>query len=170
VQRRPRVAQRWWLAALCGASAALAVLGLDPLFAAHMPKALHALPAGAQAHAVAGFLASFYGGIVEEVELRLFFATLLAWLLYLLSGKQRAAWQRGTAVVLAALVFGAAHLPAAAQMWPLDAVVVARTVLLNALAGLVFGWFYLRQGLESAILSHFCADLVLHVAAPLAMA
>jgi membrane protease YdiL (CAAX protease family) len=52
----------------------------------------------------------------------------------------------------------------------LDAVVVARTVLLNGIAGLVFGWFYVRQGLESAMLSHFAADLVLHVAAPLAMA
>ena len=30
--------------------------------------------------------------------------------------------------------------------------------------------FYVRHGLESAMLSHFCADLVLHVAAPLAMA
>ena len=124
----------------------------------------------AQAHAFAGFLASFYGGIVEEVELRLFFTTLLAWLLYLLCGKNRAPWQRWSAVVLAALAFGAGHLPAAAQVWPLDSVVIARTVLLNAIAGLVFGWFYVRQGLESAMLSHFCADLVLHVATPLAMA
>jgi membrane protease YdiL (CAAX protease family) len=45
-----------------------------------------------------------------------------------------------------------------------------RTLLLNGIAGLVFGWFYVRHGLESAMLSHFCADLVLHVAAPLAMA
>ena len=47
---------------------------------------------------------------------------------------------------------------------------VARTVMLNGLAGLGFGWLYWRQGFESAVLAHFCADLVLHVAAPLAMA
>ena len=73
------------------------------------------------------------------------------------------------AVVVAAIAFGAGHLPAAAKVWPLDTVVVTRTLLLNGIAGLVFGWFYVRHGLESAMLSHFCADLVLHVAAPLAM-
>jgi membrane protease YdiL (CAAX protease family) len=72
------------------------------------------------------------------------------------------------AVLLAAIAFGAGHLPAAANVWPLDAVVVARTLLLNGIAGLVFGWFYVRHGLESAMLSHFAADLVLHVFAPLA--
>jgi membrane protease YdiL (CAAX protease family) len=71
--------------------------------------------------------------------------------------------------LVAALAFGAGHLPAAAHVWPLDAVVVTRTVLLNTIAGLVFGWFYVRKGIESAMLSHFCADLVLHVATPLLM-
>ena len=165
--KRPRPAQRWWLAIACGLLAAVAVLALDPLFAAYMPKPMHALPAASsQVHAGAGFLASFYGGIVEELELRLFFTTLLAWGLYLLSGKRRLPWQAFVAVAIAALAFGAGHLPAAAQVWPLDTVVIVRTVSLNAIAGLVFGWFYVRQGLESAMLSHFCADLVLHVAAP----
>src|SRR5205085_9050361 len=112
----------------------------------------------------------FYGGIAEEVQLRLFFVTLLAWGLCLLSGGQRQRWHLVLAVVLAAVAFGAGHLPAAAKVWPLDAVVIARTLLLNGIAGLVFGWFYVRHGLESAMLSHFCADLVLHVAAPLALA
>jgi hypothetical protein len=31
----------------------------------------------------------------------------------------------------------------------------------------VFGWLYWRRGLEAAIVAHFAADLVLHVAAPL---
>ena len=167
----PRLAQPWWLAVACGIAAALAVIGLDPLFAPHMPALLHpAAPTGAKANALAGFLASFYGGIAEEVQLRLFLVTLLAWGLARLSRGRVAGWHFGMAVLVAALVFGAGHLPAAAQVWPLDAVVIARTVLLNALAGLVFGWFYVRHGLESAMLSHFAADLVLHVAAPLAMA
>jgi hypothetical protein len=169
--RRPRAAQPWLLAAGCGVVASGVIVALDPLFAAYMPKPLQALPAASsQAHALAGFLASFYGGIAEEVQLRLFFVTLLAWGLCLLSGGQRQRWHLVLAVVLAAVAFGAGHLPAAAKVWPLDAVVVARTLLLNGIAGLVFGWFYVRHGLESAMLSHFCADLVLHVAAPLALA
>jgi membrane protease YdiL (CAAX protease family) len=169
--RRARVAQPWWLAAACGAIAGIVVVGLDLVFAPYMPKSLQALPAmTGHAHALAGFFASFYGGIAEEVLVRLFFVTLLVWGLCRLSGGQRLRWHLGLAVIVAALAFGAGHLPAAAQVWPLDAVVVSRTVLLNAVAGLVFGWFYVRHGLESAMLSHFCADLVLHVAAPLALA
>ena len=169
--RAPRTRQPWLLALACGSVAAFVVVGLDPLFAAHMPAPLHALPAASsETHAVAGFLASFYGGIAEEIQLRLFFVTLLAWGLSRFSAGRVAGWQLALAVVLAAIAFGAGHLPAAAQLWPLDTVVVARTLLLNGIAGLVFGWFYVRHGLESAMLSHFCADLVLHVAAPLMMA
>ena len=171
VFRRPRAAQPWGLALACGVAAGCVVLALDPLFAPHMPKPLHALPAtSSQAHALAGFFASFYGGISEEIMLRLFGVSLMAWGLGLLNGGRSLRWHFVFAVVVAALVFGALHLPAAAKVWELDAFVVTRTLLLNGIAGLVFGWFYVRHGLESSVLSHFCADLVLHVAAPLAMA
>ena len=49
----------------------------------------------------------------------------------------------------------------------LDTVVVLRTLLLNGIAGVVFGWLYWKRGLEMAMLSHFSADIVLHVIAPL---
>jgi hypothetical protein len=161
-----------WLPAIgCGALVALAIVALDPLFAAHMPTPLHPLPeSSAGAHALAGFLASFYGGIGEEIQLRLFLVTLLAWGLSRFTQGRVAGWQLLVAVLLATIAFGAGHLPAAASIWPLDAVVITRTLLLNGIAGLVFGWFYVRNGLESAMLSHFAADLVLHVFAPLAMA
>jgi hypothetical protein len=170
VFRRERVAQPWLLAVACGALAGIAIVGLDPLFAPYMPAPVQALPAAPQAHALAGFLASFYGAIAEECMMRLFLVTLVAWILCLLSKGSTPRWHLVAAIVLAALLFGAGHLPAAAKLWPLGGVVVARTLALNGLAGLVFGWFYVRHGLESAMLSHFCADLVLHVAAPLAMA
>lgn len=168
---RPRSAQPWPLAIVVGALVGGAIVALDPLFAAHMPAPLQPLPdTGSGAHAAAGFLASFYGAIGEEVLLRLFLVTLLAWGLWRLAGRRSAPWQLLLAVVLAALAFGAGHLPAAAKVWPLDEVVVARTLLLNGIAGLAFGWFYCRHGLESAMLSHFSADIVLHVLAPLALA
>jgi hypothetical protein len=164
-----RQRQPWPLAIACGAAAALAVLGLDPLFAPHMPAALAPLPASPRAHAFAGFFASFYGGIAEEVMLRLFLVTLFAWLLSRFGAGRVSRAQLALAVLLAALAFGAGHLPAAANLWPLDAVVVSRTLLLNGVAGMVFGWFYVRHGLESAMLAHFSADIVLHVLAPLAL-
>ena len=38
-----------------------------------------------------------------------------------------------------------------------------RAIVLNGLLGIGFGYFYSKYGLESAMLSHFSADLVLHV-------
>ena len=170
VMRRPRPRQAWLRAAALGAAAGVAILGLAPLFDAAMPANLQATPtAGAARASLAGLLASFYGGIAEEVMLRLFLMTLATWLLARLAGRPKPAvlW---AAIVLAALLFGAGHLPAAAKIWPLDAVVVARTLLLNGVGGIVFGWLYWRQGFESAVVAHFSADLVLHVAAPLLLA
>lgn len=115
-----------------------------------------------------GLLASFYGAIGEEIQLRLFLVTLLAWLLVRgTRGRVAARPAIAIGIVLAALAFGAGHLPAAAQLWPLDAIVVARTLLANGVAGLVFGFLYARHGLEAAMASHFFADLALHVAGPL---
>jgi hypothetical protein len=38
---------------------------------------------------------------------------------------------------------------------------------LNGLGGLAFGWLYWKRGLESAMMAHFSADIVLHVITPL---
>ena len=49
----------------------------------------------------------------------------------------------------------------------LTTIVVVRTVLLNSIAGVLFGWLYWRRGLLAAMVSHFSADIVLHVVAGL---
>lgn len=110
-----------------------------------------------------GFLASFYGGIVEELQCRALLVTALARLLVAIRVSRRTAL--GAAVLAAALAFGAAHLPAAAQIWPLTPIVVARVLALNALVGVTAGALYVKYGLEHAIAAHFCADLILHVVA-----
>lgn len=111
-------------------------------------------------------LASFYGGITEELLNRLFLMTLIVWLLGKIFSKgttQPAPWVFWTAVILAAVLFGLGHLPAAGQVWPLTGMVVARTVTLNVVASILFGAIYWRWGLEYAMLAHFCADIALHV-------
>ena len=109
-----------------------------------------------------GLLASFYGGIGEEVLTRLFLMTLIAWIGSKLSRSPRIFV---VAAVVAALVFAAGHLPAAAQLAPLDAVVVTRVLVLNTGLGVIFGLIFWRWGLEHAMVAHFSADLVLHVIA-----
>jgi len=171
VTGQPRPLLAWRLALAAGLVAGAVIIALDPLFAAHMPPALSALPPpGAKASAGVGFLASFYGGIAEELQMRLFLMTLLVWVLSLLRQRRTANWMFWVALLVAALLFGAGHLPAAAKLWPLDAVVITRTLLLNGIGGLVFGWLYWKRGLEAAMIAHFGTDLVLHVAAPLAFA
>lgn len=153
---------------LLGLGAGLAIVALSPLSDRWLPPMAHP-PAhvGAQASAINGALASFYGGIAEELQLRLFLMTLLVWGVARLRRDPPGAGVYWAAILLAALLFGAGHLPTAAQVWGLTPGVVARTLLLNGVGGIVFGWLYWRRGLEMAMLGHFCADLVLHVAMPL---
>ncbi|WP_295990200.1 CPBP family intramembrane glutamic endopeptidase [Rugamonas sp.] len=110
-------------------------------------------------------LASFYGGIAEELMCRLFLMSLLVWLANRFLARTgaiadaRAIW---TGIIGAALVFGALHLPAAGALFPLTPMVVARIIAMNAVGGVVFGWLYWRRGLEHAMVAHFFADIVLH--------
>ncbi|KAF1686276.1 CPBP family intramembrane metalloprotease [Pseudoxanthomonas broegbernensis] len=151
---------------LLGMAAGAAILGLSALVDGFLPPAVHPpAQATAGASALNGLLASFYGGIAEELQLRLFLMTLLVWVVARRRGAPppSAYW---VAIAVAALLFGAGHLPAAAHVWGLDAAVVARTLLLNGVGGMVFGWLYWKRGIEMAMLAHFAADLVLHVLAP----
>jgi CAAX prenyl protease-like protein len=156
---------------LVGITGTLAILALEVLF--FQPAIRHQSPAAAaalslwhQPAAWKGLLASFFGGIDEEIELRLFALSLLLWLGRLMFGRPdsrpttTAFWIANS---LAALLFGLGHLPTTALLAPLTPLIVTRAVVLNGLLGLAFGYLYWRRGLESAMLSHFSADLVLHV-------
>jgi len=113
-----------------------------------------------------GLLASFYGGLDEEILLRLCVMSFLAWLGRFVAknaeGKPTVAvfW---VANVIAAILFGLGHLPATAALVPLTSLVVLRAVVLNAVIGVATGYLYFTRGLESAMLSHFSADIILHV-------
>jgi membrane protease YdiL (CAAX protease family) len=121
-----------------------------------------------------GLLASIEGGITEEVELRLF---LLSFLALGIRYASRFALEDRDAIlspavfwpanVAAAVLFGLGHLPVTSHLIPLTPVVIARAIVLNAIVGLVAGYLFWRRGIEMAMLSHFSADIVLHVVAPL---
>ncbi|MFC7029157.1 CPBP family intramembrane glutamic endopeptidase [Halomicroarcula sp. GCM10025324] len=98
-----------------------------------------------------------YGGITEELMLRFGLMSVLVFVGWRITGR-RAAGPRPVvvwaAIVVAAVLFGIGHLPALAQSADLTPALVARTVLLNAVAGVLFGWLYWRRSLEAAILAH----------------
>lgn len=164
---KPRMLKPLHTVAL-GVLTAIAILGASALLDPMLPKPLHPIAdPGAGSSALNGLFASFYGGIAEELQLRLFLMTLLVWLFAGFGRRQPSVAMIWIAIVIAALAFGAGHLPAAEKIWGLDAIVVMRTIGLNAVGGVVFGWLYWKRGLEMAMLGHFSADIVLHVLSPL---
>lgn len=162
VGRVPSV-QRLAPALSIGLGVAAAVVALDLwVFAPRLP----ALPQAPTPSPLAGLLASLYGGIAEETLMRLGVMTVAVWALAKLARGTRP-WIYWFAIVLAAALFGLGHLPATSAVLPLTALVVARAIVLNGVAGVAFGWLYWRRGLLAAMLSHFSADLGLHVLVPL---
>lgn len=153
-----------------GVCAAAAIIGASLALDRWLPEPLYAIEhAGRGQTALNGFLAAFYGGIVEELVARLFVLTLIVWLLCGFGRRTPSPAIVWTAIMLAALLFGAGHLPPAVELWGLSPLVVFRTVALNAVAAVVFGWLYWRRGIEMAMLGHFSADIVVHVIAPLVL-
>jgi len=116
-----------------------------------------------------GFLAAFYGGIGEEILLRLFFVTLLVWIMWRFSRSNDVKPSTTTiwvAIVSAAIIFGLGHLPATAVLTTITPLIILRAVLLNGIGGVIFGWLYWKKGLEAAIIAHFITDIVLLVIFP----
>jgi hypothetical protein len=157
---------------IVGVVGSLVIIGIDAWgFGPAMKTQLGALmadlsPQTLQPAAWKGLLASFYGGIDEEILLRLFLMSVLAWLGKFIS--HRPDGRPTTAVlwvanVLAAILFGLGHLPATAAILPITPLVIARAIVLNGLLGIAFGYLYMTRGLGSAMVSHFSADIVLHV-------
>lgn len=117
----------------------------------------------------------FFGGITEEIVMRWGLMSLVIFLLSLLrrwiSAGRNAVVEPPPAlfywssICLAALVFAAAHLPSAAAIAPLTQAVITRVLLLNAVAGVLFGWLFWRYTLESAMVAHAALHVVFFAAA-----
>jgi hypothetical protein len=154
-----------------GGSLLLLDIGLFGRAMASMFEQFEIDPYALQIHPVAGVLGVTSAGVSEETVFRLFVLSLIAWLGAFVFSNEEGRPKPGvlwTATVLAALAFGAAHLPLARALgWPLDSMVITRVLLLNGIAGIVFGWLYWSHGLESAMLAHFFTGVVLYALVPL---
>ena len=161
------------LAAGLGAATAVVLLELQAGLTSLLPEAVQrsfeeaSLPPPWE-----GFLASISAGVNEEILFRLGLMTIFVFLgtRLLRQGERPAAWVVWTAMVLATLLFGAAHLPqTAALAGSLPASLVAFVLLANGLGGVVFGWLYWKRGIVAAVVAHFSADIILYVVAVAAM-
>lgn len=160
-----QVARMLSLAVTLGVIGGLVLLSMDILFLPHLPAPL--LDTVRKTTLWENFAASFYGGINEEILMRLFGLSMLAWLL-------SRVWHTSTGLptdtvfwvvnVIMAIVFGLGHLPAVkGLLGRISRLMLARTLLLNAPIGLICGWLFWNYGLEAAMVAHFSADIIYHV-------
>jgi hypothetical protein len=109
-----------------------------------------------------------YGGITEELLLRWGFMTLLVWAAWRIFQKKRSAPSPACfvgAIMCSALVFGVGHLPIAFLLFPEATLALILFVIVgNSVFGLFAGWLYWRKGLESAIIAHATAHVVMFAA------
>lgn len=107
------------------------------------------------------FLGSvLYGGIIEEILLRFGLMTLIIWIASKMTKSTNSNGIYIAGIVIAALLFAAGHLPATAQMLGLSPVSVVRTLLLNFLPGIGFGYLYWKHGLAYAMLGHISTHVI----------
>ncbi len=145
---------------LCGG-----ILSLDAWTFARWIPALKDSYASAGSFDSATWLASIlYGGVIEELMMRLFLMSLLAFWGWKLFCRRSVTVPAGVLIganVISALAFAAAHLPAtAATFGELTPLLLLRCFLLNGAFGLLFGRFYRRYGIQYAMLAHALLHIV----------
>jgi hypothetical protein len=157
---RPQAPQ----AIVLGLATGVAILAFDAVLLPMSGVGAEALDAARLDPLAQLILGLLYGGITEELLMRWGLMSLVAWLGWRLfrlrasDGRPKAGlvW---FAIAVTAVLFGIGHLPALAAAVPMTPVLVARTIALNALGGLVFGWLFWRRSLEAAMVSHGSAHI-----------
>lgn len=134
----------------------LAMILLDILFFRHYSEAIMA--SYAVKPTIPYLLATVtYGAIIEEVMLRLFFVSLIAFVLWKVFNRKNERPSTGVIIaanIVAAILFAASHLPATEMLLGLSHMIVFRCFLLNGGLGLMFGWLYRKYGLRYAMIAH----------------
>lgn len=140
----------------------LALILLDILYFGRFNQAI--MDSYASKPSVAYMLAAvLYGGVIEEVMLRLFNMSLVAFLLHKLFWRKQEQTPVAALVaanILSALLFAAAHLPATQMMMGLTPMVIFRCFLLNGGIGLLLGWLFRKYGLRYSMIAHAGCHLV----------
>jgi hypothetical protein len=105
--------------------------------------------------------ASFKAGVVEEILSRLFLVSLFVWLGGLFKRDAEGRPTRGVywaAILLAALMFGWAHVDARLSNPAVTFEGYALIMVLSSSLGIYFGWLFWKLGLEWAMFAHFIYD------------
>ncbi|HWK21835.1 MAG TPA: CPBP family intramembrane glutamic endopeptidase [Ureibacillus sp.] len=115
-----------------------------------------------------GLLAGvFYGGVFEEIMLRLLVMSLFVWLMLKLfrqTVQSLPSFYYWVAIIIASLLFAAGHLPATKLLsGELTNILILRCFLLNGIGGIFFGYLYWKKGLEYAIFAHMFTHIAMQI-------
>lgn len=166
-EHRAELGRRALQSVAFGILAALLVATIDHLFfggeTARRTPALdeHPTPAGR-------VLVTFVGALGEELYFRVFFATAVATVVWLVLRRvvgQRAASvtaAQWTGTIAAMIYVGLWHIWMSA-----DPSGDTRVLAINSVGNLLYGWMYWRRGLEFAVLTHGVLNATLYLGYPL---
>ncbi len=106
-----------------------------------------------------------YGGFTEELLLRWGWMTFLVWIPWRIFQQQhelpKPQFVIG-AIVISSLLFAVGHLPIASLLVPnLTFALTSYVIAANSAFGFIAGYLYWKKGLESAILAHSIAHIVM---------
>lgn len=104
---------------------------------------------------ISGLMLGFQAGFYEEALLRLGLLSFIAWIL------KRWSWNLWGANIMSALLFGLGHIPVLLQVTQeATFLLITRTIVLNAVMGIIFGYCYIKRGYGSAVSAHFTANFI----------
>lgn len=109
-----------------------------------------------------------YGGICEELLLRLFVLSLFAFIIWKIFFRKSITSEKNEvpkivfliANIVASLLFAAGHLPATQITFGITPLILFRCFLYNGGMGFFFGWLYIKYGLQYSMLSHALVHIV----------
>ena len=104
-----------------------------------------------------------YGGVIEEVLLRLFFMSLCAFVLFKICERKKEKPSNKILIIsniVASLLFALGHLPATLSMFGNSLPIIIRCILLNGAFGLIFGFVYRKYGLRYSMICHAGCHIV----------
>lgn len=102
------------------------------------------------------------GGIIEEVMMRLFFMSLIVFIIskFYKNKKEIPTIVFIIANIISSLLFAAGHLPSTLTMTSLTPIIIIRCFLFNGGLGLCFGYLYRKYGIGYAMISHGLCHLI----------
>lgn len=105
------------------------------------------------------WLVPFNQGIGDEISYRLFWMTLLVWIIYKIQKPEnKQPTQIGVWIpIIITTLFSVLE----KTFWAAAPLVKLQFIILSGIGGIIFGWLYWKKGIESAIIAHFTSNVLL---------